>query len=158
MHRWLHRAPALINSQLMGLFSPGGGVSFPPGPLQAPCDSLRSGNDAITDGDAPKVSDWFPLRLLGPSAEEGVRHVKMTRRETSSAALPDINRRFCSCLQNLPTSLRRRYPHTGFPQSTERGKKGQSKAVGFNKKNVLEYPSYPRMSWRPGSSCRGGGK
>lgn len=48
----------------------------------------RSGNDAIMEMNASKVSNWFPLRrrLFGPSAEEGVRvrHVKMTRRETSS--------------------------------------------------------------------------
>lgn len=52
----------------------------------AAADSTRSGNGAIIEMNASKVRNWFPSRrLFGPSAEEGVRHVKMTRRETSSA-------------------------------------------------------------------------
>lgn len=50
-------------------------------------------DDSVRSGNASKVSNWFPLRLRWcvPSAEEEeegllrVRHVKMTRRETSSA-------------------------------------------------------------------------
>lgn len=52
---------------------------------QPDTELLRSEN-AITGVNGSRVSNRFPLRpwLFGPSAVEGVRHVNMTRRETSS--------------------------------------------------------------------------
>lgn len=56
---------------------------------EAAAQLIGSGNGVIAETGAAKVSHWFPLRrrVFVPSAEEGlrVRHVKMTRRETSSA-------------------------------------------------------------------------
>lgn len=106
----------------------------------------RSGNDAIMEMNASKVSNWFPLRrrLFGPSAEEGVRvrHVKMTRRETSSVGGGEgggISRRFCPCLQNLATSLSRR--NTRWISSIDR-KKAKVATV------ELKCPWVSKLTWQ----------
>ena len=70
--------------------------------LEAAADWTSCGNDAITDTNTSEVSRWFPspgrVCVCGPSAGEGarVRHVKMTRGETSSAA---------ECLVSLPAGF-----------------------------------------------------
>ncbi|KAK2902078.1 hypothetical protein Q8A73_011824 [Channa argus] len=90
---WLLHTPALKKSKFTGFSLTFAVASFNSNAVllqrEATVGLMRSGEDAITGMNATKISREFPLRrrLFGPSAEEGVRvqHVKMTRRETSSA-------------------------------------------------------------------------
>lgn len=132
LHLWLRHNPALSISKFTGLSPRFGVTTFTSNTVffqHETAADLRSGNDAIIEINALKVSKWCPLRcrLFGPSAEEGVRvrHVKMRRRQTSSARerFTVISTAVSARIYlNLATSLRRRT--TRWISSIDR--KGQS--------------------------------